>query len=211
MSEPETNDNTDRPAPSAPSALYKAGRAAAKAKGFTTSTENTLQGWIAVPNGNYLCAAGGGGIGTPSGEHVTALSTDAKVPGEDGIFTIRYIYVGAATLGITLQTRDGRYVTAVNGGGIGDDPHAQHLRQPITTNATATEIEGTLFVLHDVADKKVTISTVNGFYVTATGGGGIGGSSRVPIHTTAREPGPNEQFTFQLQQLAYSVTTHGPG
>jgi hypothetical protein len=53
-----------------------------------------------------------------------------------------------------------------------------------------------LTIEYDLNTSIGTIRTVNGHYVTAVNGGGVGGPKTVPIHTDATEIGPCETFVL---------------
>jgi hypothetical protein len=79
-------------------------------------------------NGNYLTAVKGGGVGGPNNGSCP-VHTDAKASGP---WEKLYLNYNHKTGQATLQTADGHYLTAVNGGGVpGSDA------QPIHSDATA--------------------------------------------------------------------------
>jgi hypothetical protein len=80
-------------------------------------------------DGHFLTAVNGGGIGGPNGNPYQ-LHTDASQAGPWEQFTLVFTGPGRCA----LRTNDGRYVSAVNRGGWGNqDPGNQF---PIHTNAT---------------------------------------------------------------------------
>jgi hypothetical protein len=78
-------------------------------------------------NGNYLTAVNGGGQGGPNDASCT-VHTDASWVGPWELLTLNY---DAMTGNATIQTANGRYLTAVNGGGIGGPNNV-----PFHTDAT---------------------------------------------------------------------------
>lgn len=79
-------------------------------------------------NGNYLTAVNAGGIGGPN-NRTCPVHTDAVASGP---WERLYLSYNPRTKQATLQTADGHYLTAVNGGGVGG-PNTT----PIHTDATA--------------------------------------------------------------------------
>lgn len=98
----------------------------------------------------------------------------------------------------TIQTYlKGNYLTAVNGGGLGDPSGGSP--NPIDTNRTTVNSWETFNLVPIFGEVNTyAIQTVNGNYVTAVNGGGIGcpNNDTCPIHTDAVTPGPWEQFQF---------------
>jgi hypothetical protein len=78
-------------------------------------------------NGNYVTAVNGGGVGGPN-DASSPIHTDAAWSSSWERLTLVY---DAATNTVTLQTPNGRYLTAVNGGGMRGDSSAA-----IRTDAT---------------------------------------------------------------------------
>jgi len=154
-------------------------------------------------------------IGTPScGPGTTALSTDSTSPDASEVFTV----TSQGDKHFTLQTVNGNYVTAVEGGGLGQPPSVA-LPLPIITNGKLLQA-GTVFhviLLDEVENlgpgndraRKVRLATPDlKHYVSAVNGGGVH-SVDDPIRTDATEPGKNELFElicFDFQ----SQTVHGP-
>ncbi|MBL7733734.1 MAG: DUF4474 domain-containing protein [Chitinophagaceae bacterium] len=96
---------------------------------------------ILAPDGlHYLTAVKGGGIGDPPGVPLNsiAIHTDATQGRDWEGFTL--IPQGPETSGVrkfAIQTPDGHYLTAVNGGGLGDPPGLPaNYSAPIHTDAT---------------------------------------------------------------------------
>ncbi len=150
---------------------------------------------IKTINGNYLTAASGGGLGGPaSGPFAVALNTNATQVGPWEKFY--FIWVDEVHLKFALQTINGNYITAVNGGGI-TGPNSS--LAPIHTDATQIgpwEIFQLTYLNELNKPTMVTLQTSDGHYLTAVGGGGIGGSTIVPIHTDATKIDVWETFTF---------------
>jgi hypothetical protein len=165
----------------------------------------TVQCQIIVPNGAFLSAVNGGGIGgADSGSDATALRTDATSPGALGSFTL----VVLDDMHFALRTADGFYITAVNGGGIGDTLLETGIHQPIVTNGTA--LDYSVFHLVPLTGKQVALRTQDDqHYVTAVNGGGFKGHGDVPIRTVAKKHGRNERFKLVLLGL-FSKTKNGP-
>lgn len=163
--------------------------------------------------------------------------------GEQGFFKIAYSMFGEGTgvefgrltetyfgtflsspttIPISLRTCDGHYVTVVNGGGLGG---------PNTgTNAVALHTDATkvgpweTFEIVWINPTHFGIKTVNGNYVTAVNGGGIGGpnDNTSPIHTDASNSGPWERLllnydfssaraTFQILNGQFLTAVNGGG
>ncbi|MGA2778146.1 MAG: hypothetical protein ABSF94_11350 [Steroidobacteraceae bacterium] len=153
-----------------------------------------ITGNIQSANGSLLLATNGGGIGGPnSGNTATALHTDATKQGPWELFTL----VKIDSTHFALQTADGHYVTAVNGGGIGNTVAGSDAVQSIVTNGNrGGASHNARFSMHLTANGKVTLTTYHRRYVTAVNGGGVAGPNDVPIHTDATTLGPWETFTW---------------
>jgi hypothetical protein len=171
----------------------------------------TYTGNILTPNGrNMLTAVNYGGLGGPdNGPGVVALHTDKKTTTTPGPWeTFQLILQPGSTLGpgmkFALQTMNGDYITAINGGGIGGP---NNNTCPIHTDATnpSTWEAFSLNVDDSVNPPAVTISTVfppaggTTYFLTAVDGGGIGGPNTQPVHSDATSIGPWQQFTFSAQ------------
>lgn len=151
-----------------------------------------IKGPIQTPNGTYLTAVYGGGLGGPdAGVGLVALHSDATTASTWETFTLVLSPAGqmigpGMTFG--LMTSSGmNFVTAVNGGGIGgpdDGTCPFHTDAPV---ASGWE-QFTLNVNDAVTPPTVTIQTANGTYVTAVNGGGIsdspGGDNATPVRTS---------------------------
>jgi len=174
-----------------------------------------LTACILTAKGDCLVAVDGGGIGSPSsGPGTTALSTDSTSPDASEVFTVTI----RGDKHFTLQTANGDYVTAVEGGGLGQPPSVA-LPLPIITNGKLLQA-GTVFhviLLGDVKKRdgsndlvrEVRLATPDlKHYVSAVNGGGVH-SVDDPIRTDAAIPDKNEMFElicFDFQ----SQTVHGP-
>ena len=144
---------------------------------------------IQTPNGHLLTAVKGGGLGNPkSAPHGVALTTGATTAGPLETFT--FVWLNKATNTFALKTRDGHFVTAVEGIGGPDSEQA-----PIHTTATALDpwAEFTVTLLPD--NVHATIRTADGrHFLSAANGGGVGGSSKAAIHTDATQMVPTAVF-----------------
>ena len=146
-------------------------------------------------NGNYVTAVNGGGIGGPN-DATSPIHTDATWVGPWEKLTMNH---DEATGTVTLQTPNGRYVTAVNGGEFGGPSNV-----PIHTDAVkAGQWETFTFV----KIWKGGLRTKNGNFITAVNGGGLGGPNTGPqavaLHTDATTAGPWERFTLQWLDPAH--------
>jgi hypothetical protein len=110
-----------------------------------TDTPTSVRQAIRTYNGNYLTAVGGGGRGHVASnpyEPTTIITTKGGPPGPDEFFNLVEIPDGMCA----FQTRSGNYVSAVNGGGLGDSegswPH------PIHTNATQITANETFLIVY---------------------------------------------------------------
>jgi len=195
-----------------------------------------IKGPIKTPNGTYLTAVNGGGLGgADAGTGVVALHSDATVASTWETFTLALSPAGqkigpGMTFG--LITSSGRnYVTAVSGGGIGG---ANNGTCPFHTDAKSAGPweQFTLNINDAVTPHTVTIQTANGNYVTAVTGGGIGdspgGDSATPVRTSdgalegwqiftaaegvsAQAP-PPAKYNFELNSLqVITKRTNTPG
>jgi len=162
---------------------------------FTSPNSGTIyllnfSGYMRTYNGkNYLTVVDNGGLG--EGANVP-ISTYSRTIGEYELFSI--VWTDVAQNKFAILTSGGKYVTAVNGGGIGSG--ADTNAYPIITNATTPgDDELVIFRLH--SDNKYVIMTKAGYYWTATNGGGWGEAPNTyPIHTDAGRLGGWETFTL---------------
>jgi hypothetical protein len=150
---------------------------------------------------HMLTAVDGGGLGGPNDAGV-ALHTDQTNPGPWETFKL-ILQPGSPPIGpgmvFALQTWDGNYLTAINGGGVGGPNNATC---PIHTDQTKAHAglweQFSLNVNNTTNPPTVTIQTENGHYLTAVDGGGVDGGDTQPIHSDATSVEQWEQFTFQL-------------
>jgi hypothetical protein len=151
-----------------------------------------INGPIKTPNGTYLTAVNGGGLGGPdAGTGLVALHSDATAASTWETFTLVLSPAGqkigpGMTFG--LITSSGKnYVTAVNGGGISGPNDGTCPFHTDAKSASGWE-QFTLNVNDAVNPPTVTIQTANGNYVTAVDGGGIpdspGGDNATPVRTS---------------------------
>jgi len=100
----------------------------------------------------------------------------------------------------SIQTQNGHFLTAINGGGLGD-PFSAPDGVALSTGATrARRLERFQLVWVDRSAGTFALRTVDKHFVTAAGGGGIGGpnSELSPIHTDSKTKGPWDQFRITL-------------
>lgn len=142
-------------------------------------------------SGNYITAVNGGGLGGPdTGPAAVALHTDATVAGPWETFTV--VWLNSTYTKFALRTSDGKYVTAVHGGGIGG-PNDRS--SPIHTDATSVAAwERLRFTF--LPSNRLTINVPNGRFLTAVDGGGVKGADAAPIRTDAVTCGAWESFTL---------------
>lgn len=139
------------------------------------------------------------------------------VPRDNRAVNLNYYMEGSVTTNLTIdhkfigvkiniQTSNGHFVTAVNGGGLGEDNTVPFF----TTKNLSSSALFTLVPL-DRAGDTVAIVTINGHYVTAVKGGGIGGPNDAtsPLHTDAVEAGLWEEFTLKHHEKGdtYAIQT----
>ena len=103
---------------------------------------------------------------------------------------------------VSFQTANAHFVTAANGGGLGEGSST------LQTDRTIPLSWETFLLLRDLSvnPPRVTLVTESGNYLTANNGGGIGGPNSVasPVHTDATAVGPWELFNI------YSTTCASP-
>jgi hypothetical protein len=155
---------------------------------------------IQTATGNFLTAANGGGLGGSE-----PLRTDATTAGAWETFRLQRLSGTAIDGTYALQTANGLFVSAVNGGGIGGPNDAT---SPVHTDAkTAGGWETwTLNFPSIIAEQgllaPVTLTTPDGaHFLTANNGGGLGASRAdvqnhitPPLVTTSTSVGPAETF-----------------
>ena len=158
---------------------------------------------LKTSTGNYVTAVNDGGIGDPSGLpfNSTAVHTNATKIGPWETFKIVPVDGGS----LALQTVNGQYVTAVNGGSMGDPAGLPFNSTAVHTNATALG-PWEVFTLVPISSGTYALQTGSGNYLTAVNGGGIGdpaGSqpNSWPIHTDAKAIGSWEQLTMVVLSL----------
>ena len=90
---------------------------------------------------------------------------------------------------VALQTANGHFVTANEGGGI---------RCPYGLRTNARVIQGReIFTIHWVGDRRIALETPEGTFVTAVNGGGMSGrSGGSAVRTDATSIGDWEWFTL---------------
>jgi hypothetical protein len=138
---------------------------------------------------HYVTAVGGGGIQGPN-----SLRTDATAVGNWETFTL--VNLGGGQYAI--QTFNGNYLTAVFGGGVGNSVAGQFpaFGKPDAIHTDARRPSGwERFALIDAGGGRYAIRTMNGHYLTALNGGGIGGPGA--FESDANQIGELQQFTIQ--------------
>ncbi len=101
---------------------------------------------------------------------------------------------------IAIQTADGHWLTAADGGGYGG-PNSGPGAVALHSDATRADVwERFDWVWLDEAHGKFALRTMHGTYVTAVNGGGIGGPNdgRSPFHTDATRLGVDEIFRVEF-------------
>ena len=158
----------------------------------------TFTGAIVTANGHFLSAVNGGGLGdSNSASSGAALSTGATRVGPNETFTL--VWVDEPKQRFALKTRDGHFVTAVNGGGIAGADSAQ---SPIHTDRTRYGRGEEFTIMLDPESLHATIRTSDGaHYLSAVKGGGVGGSNRAPIRTNATQIVPEAVFHIDTEIL----------
>lgn len=170
--------------------LCKAGLVCKGAQGcMSNAPDGDVHAAIRTANGNYLTFIDGGGHAAPSGVTV-AIHTDAKAAG--AWETLRVEWQDAEYKRFALKTANGRYITAVAGGGVG---RAADGTSYVTTDSRSIGDWEQLILRFDRKNNTVTIRSENGYYLTTVQGGNIADAS--PIHTDASSVGPFEIFTLQ--------------
>jgi len=160
---------------------------------------------IQTASGNYLTAVNGGGLsGSNTGPAAVALHIDATSAGAWETFTI--VWLNSTYTQFALQTSDGHYVTAVNGGGMGGPNDSS---APAHTDAKTIGIWETL-TLNFLPNNQLTIKVPNGRFLTAVNGGGMSGPAASPIHTDAVQHAEWETFTLVKLGAASGSARKGP-
>jgi len=104
---------------------------------------------------------------------------------------------------VGIRTYNGNYVTAVNGGGMGEDANAL----PIHTDAVIAQ-DWERFQLWFNDDGTCNIETSGTYFLTALNGGGVPAPAGSPVATDSTEIGQFETFT--LEQLDEKFTLSKP-
>jgi hypothetical protein len=123
---------------------------------------------------------------------------------------------------LALKTLNGNYLTMVNGGGLGG-PNSGPGAVALHTDATRVG-PWEVFQLEWIDADHFAIKTINGNYLTAVNGGGVGGpnSASCPVHTDATASGSWErlylsynhktgQATIQTADGHYLTAVNGGG
>jgi C1A family cysteine protease len=107
---------------------------------------------------------------------------------------------------VALKTINGHYITVVNGGGLGG-PNTGPNAVALHTDATKVGPWET-FKVEWVDSTHFALKTVNGNYLTAVNGGGIGGPNNMssPVHTDASTAGPWEKLTLDYNPMTKTAT-----
>ncbi|MGA9945049.1 MAG: hypothetical protein WBE79_01495 [Candidatus Cybelea sp.] len=163
---------------------------------------------IRTSGGFFVTAIGGGGGPTEPNCNPgwVALHENATRIGPWETFKLVHAPITVAgPRKYAFRTNDGSYITAVNGGGIGDQSGTNPSSQLITNSTSAGAQEEFTLVPVAASDLgRVAIQTPDGkHFVTAVNGGGCDGPDSVPFHSNAKVIGPNEAFT-----LIKSTTRH---
>jgi hypothetical protein len=97
---------------------------------------------------------------------------------------------------VAFKTSTGNFLTAVNGGGLGG-PNQGSEAVALHTDAIAAAAWET-FTVVQVGPQQIALRTVNGNYITAVNGGGMGGPNDAtsPVHTDATTANTWETFTL---------------
>jgi phosphatidylserine/phosphatidylglycerophosphate/cardiolipin synthase-like enzyme len=139
---------------------------------------------------NLLTVVNAGGLMGQQG--VVAFSTNSTSVG--AFEKLKVVLIDGKLKTFALQTANGRYVTAVNGGGIGGPNDATSTLHTDATGIGPWE----KIVLEPQADNTVALRTINRYYLSAINGGDFGeAANQKPIHTDASAIGPWETFTSQ--------------
>ncbi len=96
---------------------------------------------------------------------------------------------------IGIRTANGFYVTAINGGGMGEDANAL----PLHTDATVVQ-DWEMFQVYFSDDGSCVIQTSGAYWLTAVNGGGVAAPANSPVATDRQEIGPWETFSLEEQK-----------
>ena len=111
------------------------------------------------------------------------IHTDATQIGSWEKFTLVDSNSGTAPIEYGIETANGHYLTAVDGGGLITD----------VIHSDATQLQAwEKFTLYGLGNGVYDIQTINGHYLTAVGGGG---RTTDTIHSDATSVGAWEKFT----------------
>ncbi|MEX1365255.1 MAG: hypothetical protein AB1Z98_19160 [Nannocystaceae bacterium] len=145
---------------------------------------------LMTAKGNFVKVVNNGGI---ENDDSGAFSSNRTVAKGYETYTVEVIDQDMHTFAI--KTHDGKYVTAVDGGGQAGTGDTQWA---LTTDATAIGTEEVL-VLAMQEDDSYALMTSDGYYITANHGGGQSYPGD-PMRTNAKSIGPYETFSFQSIQ-----------
>jgi hypothetical protein len=95
---------------------------------------------------------------------------------------------------IGIRTANGFYVTAINGGGMGEDANTL----PIHTDAVVVQ-DWEMFRVYFNIDGTCNIETSGAYWLTAVNGGGVAASANSPVATDREGIGPWETFSLEEQ------------
>ncbi len=95
---------------------------------------------------------------------------------------------------VAIRTINGFYVTAINGGGMGEDANAL----PIHTDAVVVQ-DWEIFEVYFHDDGTCIITTSAPYFLTAVDGGGMAAPPNSPVATDRDEIGPWETFSLEEQ------------
>jgi hypothetical protein len=147
---------------------------------------------IESSSGNFFTVVNNGGLANQNAAIQTYMTTVTNFE-KFKICNISTSQSPGAPFTFALQTFNGNYVTAVNGGGMGGPNDSS---SPIHTDQTAIGGWETL-TFEPQSDGTYAILTSSGYYLTATNGGGVGEAANLfPIHTDATAIGPWETLTL---------------
>jgi hypothetical protein len=110
------------------------------------------------------------------------------------VLTSKEIPFRADTQKVAIRTVNGFYVTAINGGGMGEDANAL----PIHTDASVVQ-DWEIFSVYFNDDGTCLISTSAPYWLTAVNGGRIAAPPNSPVATDRDEIGPWETFSLEEQ------------
>ena len=141
---------------------------------------------LRTTTGHFVTAVNGGGMGNPGPVDVP-INTDRTEPGPWEKFKLVSLDGGY----IAIQTYTGHYLSAVNGGGMGNPGRRDH---PVNTDRPAIG-PWEKFMLVPLDGGWYAFKTDTGHYLTAVNGGGMGeAENKLPLHTDAKAIGPWEKF-----------------